>query len=167
MGFLPTNTPNKALGATVSYEIPPTGRYQQIAATTLTDGLYGGASYVESWLGWEGTDACFTIDLGTAKPISRIAADFLHQLGAWVLLPRSVTYAVSTDGEQFNTFGETVNFEEDRDLKIKFVEAPACEPTPVSARYIKVNIQGIINCPSWHYGVGYPAWFFCDEVHVE
>ena len=22
-------------------------------------------------------------------------------------------------------------------------------------------------CPSWHYGVGYPAWFFLDEVEVE
>jgi len=22
-------------------------------------------------------------------------------------------------------------------------------------------------CPDWHYGVGYPAWFFLDEVVVE
>jgi hypothetical protein len=38
--------------------------------------------------------------------------------------------------------------------------------TPVKARYIKVDIQTIGMCPSWHYGVGYPAWFFLDEISV-
>ncbi len=165
--FLPAATPSKALGATVSYDIPPTGRYRQIADRALTDGLYGGASYVESWVGWEGTDARFTIDLGKVKDIHRISADFLHQLGAWVLLPKSVTYEVSADRNTYQPFGRRVDFAEDRELTIKFVEGSASVPVPVAARYIRVCIEGTIDCPSWHYGVGYPSWFFCDEVRVE
>ena len=30
-----------------------------------------------------------------------------------------------------------------------------------------VVVKTIGLCPSWHYGVGYPAWFFLDEVEVE
>ena len=40
----------------------------------------------------------------------------------------------------------------------------ATSPSPVKARYIKVEIETLGLCPSWHYGVGYPAWFFLDEV---
>lgn len=165
--FLPTATPSKALGATVSYELPPTGRYRQIADQALTDGLYGGASYVESWVGWEGSDARFTIDMHQTKDISLISTDFLHQLGAWVLLPKRVSYEISADGKTFLPFGQPTNFDEDRSLTIKFVAATSTVQMPVKARYIRVSIEGIINCPAWHYGVGYPAWFFCDEVKVE
>lgn len=165
--FLPSDKPSKAIGSKIIYKIPPTGRYRKIADFALTDGLYGGASYVESWVGWEGTDALFTIDLGEMKPVKRISADFLHQLGAWVLLPKSVAYEVSTDGKVFQPFGQRFDFAEDRELTIKFVPAPVEVDTPQEIRYIRVDIKGIIDCPSWHYGVGYPAWFFCDEVSVE
>ena len=165
--FLPSDKPSKAIGSKIIYKIPPTGRYRKIADFALTDGLYGGASYVESWVGWEGTDALFTIDLGELKPVKRISADFLHQLGAWVLLPKSVAYEVSTDGKVFQPFGQRFDFAEDRELTIKFVPAPVEVDTPQEIRYIRVDIKGIIDCPSWHYGVGYPAWFFCDEVSVE
>ena len=53
----------------------------------MTDGLYGGAGFVEGWVGWEGRDASFVIDLDEIKEIHTIETDFLHQLGAWVLLP--------------------------------------------------------------------------------
>lgn len=32
--------------------------------------------------------------------------------------------------------------------------------------YIKVDIKTLGLCPDWHYGVGYEAWFFLDEVSV-
>ena len=34
------------------------------------------------------------------------------------------------------------------------------------ARYIKAEIEGTIECPYWHYGIGFPSWFFIDEVSV-
>ena len=56
---------------------------------------------------------------------------------------------------------------EDRDVSVKFVGARAESAVPVSARYIRIEVETLGNCPDWHYGVGYPAWFFMDEVVVE
>jgi len=163
--FLPQNEKSKAAGAKVEWVKKPHRTYQPIADEALTDGLYGGTTYVESWIGWQGEDAEFILDLGEEKTFSRIETDFLHQLGAWVLLPRGGSYSVSADKENFTPFG-SFEFAEDRDLQVKFVAGKAESPQPVTARYIKVKVETIGLCPSWHYGVGYPAWFFMDEVVV-
>jgi hypothetical protein len=97
--------------------------------------------------------------------VQSVETDFLHQLGAWILLPKSVTYEISGDGINFERFGKEV-LPEDRSREVKFVGVKAEQPKPVSARYIRVEIEGVKVCPSWHYGVGYPAWFFVDEVVV-
>jgi hypothetical protein len=165
--FLPQAEPSKAIGAKVTYQQPPAERYRNIADRALTDGLYGGASYVESWVGWEGKDADFTIDLGREMPVSAVSVDCLHQLGAWVLLPRSVTYQVSADGRRYVPFGQPYVFSEDRDLTIKYKQATVSVPQAVNVRYIKVHVATIGQCPAWHYGVGHPAWFFIDEVEVK
>ena len=163
--FLPGEVRSKAIGAKVTMIKQPAERYMPIAGKALTDGLFGGSSYVESWVGWEGRDAEFVIDLGRETEFTTISTDFLHQLGGWVLLPASVSYSVSSDGEHYTDFGSYA-FPEDRDLQIKFVEGKVQSDRPVSARYVKVFVKTIGNCPSWHYGVGYPAWFFLDEVIV-
>lgn len=163
--FLPGTTVNKAAGAKITWNVPPTGRYAEIGETALTDGLYGGTTFVESWIGWEGIDGSFVIDFGEEKEFSSVSSDFLHQLGAWILLPEKVVYSISDNGVDFTHFGEKVQ-PEDRDPKVKFVSLGHESPSPVKARYIKVDITGVKTCPSWHYGVGYPAWFFLDEVTV-
>ncbi len=165
--YLPSNEPNLLLGAKVSYVLPPAERYQPIAETALTDGLHGGAGYVEGWVGWEGKDADLILDMGQEKEIRHLESDFLHQLGAWVLLPKAVEYSVSTDGKTFVPFGKRFEFAEDRDVSIKFVAATADESSPVKARYVRVKITALGMCPDWHYGVGYPAWYFLDEVTAQ
>lgn len=164
--YIPNNETNYALGAKVTYSIKPAQRYMPIADKALTDGLYGGTTFVESWVGWEGIDGEFTLDLGKEYDITTINADFLHQLGQWILEPASVTYSVSTDNKTFTDFG-THKFKEDRGIEVKFVNGTVTKSQPVKARYIKVFVKGIGNCPSWHYGVGYPAWFFIDEITVK
>ena len=154
-----------ALGASVKWIQAPSGRYRTVGETALTDGLFGGSTFVESWVGWEGTDAEFVLDLGDVRSFKTVEADFLHQLGAWILLPRSVTCQTSEDGLNYSLMG-SVSFEEDRDLAVKFAAATVHKESPVKARYIKIYIEGVGLCPPWHYGVGHPAWFFLDEVSV-
>lgn len=163
--FLPQEVKSKALGATVTYSSKPDLKYQPISDKALTDGLYGGTTYVESWVGWEGRDASFVLDLGEEKQFTRIETDFLHQLGAWILLPKGGQYKTSKDGQNWEDFGSFA-FEEDRDLTVKFVPGRSEVSTPVTARYIKVDVQTLGLCPNWHYGVGHPAWFFLDEIEV-
>ncbi|MBR3390987.1 MAG: DUF4838 domain-containing protein [Prevotella sp.] len=164
--FLPSGQANKAANATVTFINPPAERYQKIADKALTDGLYGGTTYVESWVGWEGENADFILDLGEEKTFNHISTDFLHQLGAWILLPKGGHYSVSSDGKSFTDFG-SFTFEEDRDVSVKFVKGTAKSVSPVKGRYIKVHVETLGNCPSWHFGVGYPAWFFMDEIIVQ
>lgn len=164
--FLPQNEKNLALGSKVTFLKAPAKRYQPIAEKALTDGLYGGSTYVESWVGWEGEDGEFIIDLEKEQEITYASCDFLHQLGAWILLPKSVSYSISTDGVNYEAFGKKFEFAEDRDLSIKYVEGFAEEKPAKKARYVKVYVETIGMCPSWHYGIGYPAWFFLDEVKV-
>lgn len=164
--FLPRANTNKAAGASVEWRSAPDSAYRKIADRAVTDGLYGGTTYVESWVGWEGRDADFILDMGEPKTFSTVTTDFLHQLGAWVLLPRSVTYSYSTDGKTYTTLG-THEFAEDRDVSVKFVPGTVRSDAPVTARYLRVQVKTLGLCPSWHFGVGYPAWFFLDEVTVE
>lgn len=163
--FLPRDSANLAAGATVRWLTAPQETYRKLGETALTDELFGGTTFVESWVGWEGSDGAFILDLGKKKDFSQIETDFLQKLGAWVLLPEKVSYAVSDDGEAFRPFG-SYTFQEDRDPEVKFVAGKVVSEQPVEARYIRVEIEGIKICPPWHYGVGQPAWFFIDEVTV-
>lgn len=156
---------NLALGAKVTYLTEPAVRYQDAGKTALTDGLFGGSTFVESWIGWEGTDGDFVIDLGQNKEFHSVETDFLHQLGQWILLPLKVVYSYSEDGVNY-THWETHNLPEDRSVEVKFQGIRSESVQPVKARFIKVEVTGTKECPTWHYGVGHPSWFFIDEVTV-
>ena len=143
--FLPNGTKNKAAGAKVIWNIPPQKRYQPIADKALTDGLYGGTTFVESWVGWQGEDADFVLDMGEQKQVNKITTDFLHQLGQWILQPKSVAYYASDDAKNFRLLG-THEFPEDRDISVKFVPATVTLAAPVQARYIRVVVKTLGLC---------------------
>ena len=157
--------PDLARGAKVTWIEAPSPRYAKLGEMALTDGLFGGTTYVESWVGWEGCDGSFIIDLGQEREVSLVECDFLHQLGAWILLPEQVACSLSCDNAAYEPFGEQ-HFAEDRSPQVKFVQASFRSDTPRRARYVRIDIIGTKNCPSWHYGVGHPSWFFLDEVSV-
>ena len=163
--YMPRQEKNLAAGAQISYIQAPHARYAEMAKKSLTDELFGGQSFTESWVGWEGTDGSFVVDLGEEKEISSVETDFLHQLGQWILLPREVSYATSTDGEHFTPAGK-YPMAEDSDYKVKFVGIKHTFDNKIKTRYIRVDVVGTKICPPWHYGVGNPCWFFIDEVTV-
>ena len=167
--YLERNFPREkkslASGAFVNYILPPSATYMPIADKALTDALFGGATYNESWVGWEGKDAEFVIDLGEIKEIESIEPDFMHKLGAWIFLPKSLSCYLSSDNAHYNLI-ETKNIAEDQNGAVKFVTIPFKLKQKTKARYIKFKIESIGLCPPWHYGVGYPAWFFLDEISV-
>ena len=167
--YLKRNLPNPrkslALLSKITYTLPPNKPYNLIADKALTDGLLGGATFNESWVGWEGKDGELIIDLGEVKEIETVEADFLHKLGAWILLPKSMTCYTSIDNQDFKLMGKQ-EIKEDRSVEVKYVNIGITANEKIKARYIKIHIETIGLCPSWHYGVGYPAWFFMDEIWV-
>lgn len=154
-----------AYGKPVRFTIAPSPAYRQLGETALTDGLYGGLSFNESWVGWEGIDADFTIDLGSVQTVHSISTDFLVKIGAWILMPLSVSYSYSVDGETFTPW-ERIDIPLSRDGAVRFVPVTAEAPSGLDTRFLRVQVEGTKECPEWHYGVGNPSWFFCDEVVV-
>lgn len=163
--FLPKDEKNLAANGTISWIEGPTGRYAAKGAEMLTDGLYGSTSFVESWVGWEGKNASFIIDLKDVVDIHTVETDFLHQLGQWVFAPKKISYYTSEDNDNYSLFG-TTEMAEDRSIEVKFKQARTDKPEAVKARYVRIDVEGINICPSWHPGVGHKAWFFMDEVRV-
>ena len=163
--FLPKAEKNYAKNAPITWIEAPSDKYLPEAAKTLTDELYGGTSFVESWIGWEGKNGSFILDLGKEVDIRVIESDFLHQLGQWVFLPKKVSYAISSDNQSYQAFG-TTDIAEDQSVEVKFFQARSEKQQPVKGRYVKVEIEGVNTCPSWHCGVGHQAWFFMDEIRV-
>ena len=162
---LPGSRKSLAHLAKVSYPLPPDKPYDKIADKALTDGLLGGATFNESWIGWSGKDGEVIIDLGEVKEIESVQADFLHKLGSWILLPKSISCYTSLDNVTFNMMGKQ-EVKEDRSVEVKYVKVGVTSKEKIKARYMKMHVETIGVCPSWHYGVGYPAWFFMDEVWV-
>ena len=164
--YMPQKERSLALGAKVTYLIPPTGKYAALGKNALVDGLFGGATFVDSWIGWEGTDGAFVIDLGETKEIQSVETDFLHQIGAWILFPLKVVYSYAEDGEHY-THWKTIDLPEERTGEVKFRGVKAESAEPIKTRYVKVEVTGTKECPTWHYGVGHPSWFFIDEVIIK
>ncbi len=163
--YLPAENESLAHGAKIEYLVEPSGKYRDMPTSTLTDGLFGGTTFVESWIGWEGKDASFTVDLGEIKNFTTIETDFLHQVGAWILFPLEVAYSYSTDGKNYVHL-ETIGLDEEKSNKVMFKGVKSILMEPINARYIKVDIVATKVCPHWHYGVGYPSWVFIDEITV-
>ena len=163
--YMPSTEKNLALGATVTYLVNPESKYVELGKTALTDGLFGGASFMESWVGWEGKDAAFVVDLGETKEVRSIDTDFLHQIGQWILFPLKVVYSYSEDGKTYHPW-ETIEMPEERAGMVMYRGVKAESQTPLKARYLKVEVTGTKVCPTWHYGVGNRSWFFIDEVTV-
>lgn len=163
--YMPRSEKSIALGAKVNFLIPPTGKYKETGETALTDGLFGGSTFVDSWIGWEGTDGAFVLDLGQSKEFHSVETDFLYQIGQWILFPLRVGYSYSDDGTNYTPW-ESHDLPEDRSGIVKFNGVKTASEQAIKARYIKVEVTGTKECPTWHYGVGHPSWFFIDEVTV-
>lgn len=163
--YLPSTRVNLAEGAAIEWLIAPTGSYATGASERIVDGLFGGTSFSESWIGWEDSHGEFVVDMGSQKEFSSISGDFLHQTNRWIFQPVGVTYEVSDDNVAFRQFGR-VERPENRSPQTSFVDYTVVATSPVTARYVRVKIESVLKCPSWHYGIGYAAWCFMDEITI-
>lgn len=165
--YLPKENTNLAKGAKITWISAPAESFRAEADTALTNGRFSGDSSKESgWIGWQGNDGVFILDMNEAKEVSSVSTDFIHQLGQWALFPKGVNYSYSIDGKRYDSFGKHT-IAENRSPQTKYYQATSKVDTPVKARYIKVEIENVKTCPGWHYGAGHPSWFFLDEVTVQ
>jgi hexosaminidase len=157
---------NKALGKPVSYQNPPAPKYAG-AATQLVDGILGGADFHDGqWVGWSGTDMAATIDLQQPTTLQSIDVHFLQQSGSWILLPRSVSFAVSDDGKTWKQLQTTPIDVDAYDMRAIIHDVRFDAGHPLTTRYVRVVAQQYGELPADHDGAGHPAYVFADEIVV-
>lgn len=144
-----------AKGCKVTYNLPYSNQWPGPGDTALTDGSFGGWTYLDKK--WQGvmTDFDITIDLGQISPIHYVGATFMHSAGAWVYVPKRVDISVSADGKEFKAVGTAWGDVPDDFPKLLFkLYAVTCNE---QARYIRLH--AVKNDKP---GV----WLFTDEVVV-
>jgi len=149
------------------YNHPFTPPYTGGGQDGLIDQRRGGADFRSGhWQGFQGVDLDIVIDLGTSKPVQRVAVGFLQDENAWIFYPSRLRVELSNDGVQFVPYGATEN------------AVPVMQPGVLrqdllvtadlkQARYVRVIGENMKTCPPSHKGAGYPCWVFADEITVE
>jgi hypothetical protein len=133
----------------------------------LIDGIKGSEDFhVGSWQGYEGVDLDATLDLGSAKSISKISLGCLQDNPSWIFFPTQVEFAFSNDSTTFANPLRVTNDVPAKDETPQRKEFSA-SPSGVSARYIHVHATNLKTCPPWHRGAGEKAWLFVDELTIE
>jgi arylsulfatase len=161
----PDTLAHAAVGATVTLAQPPSPGYAGGGASTLADGQLGSRSHHDPrWLGFSDADLVATVDLGESRPVGRIALDCLQAPDAWILLPRSVEFSASADGEIWHAVGR-VETTLDRDVE-RHARALEVEAPNRPARFVRVHARPRI-LPDGHAGAGQRAWVFADEIIVQ
>jgi hypothetical protein len=135
------------------------------------DGIINGVRGDEEWRkgewqGYQGQDFEVVVDMGSEKSLRRFGAGFLQDTRAWILMPKDVTFYVSTDNINFTEVAKIDHNVADRDMNPQTHDLEK-EVSPVKARYVKVKATNYGDLPGWHLGAGYPAYIFVDELILE
>ncbi len=130
----------------------------------LLDGKLGYPDYTTGqWIGQEGKDLEFIIDLKKAKNISQVELNYLSSTGNWIFPPASFEVSFSNDGKMFNHSKKTkISRQNSQD----YIDVSTLTFNR-NSRYVKIIVEGIGNCPANHPGAGNPAWFFIDEIIIK
>ena len=157
-----------ATGKKVNYSIPYSKHYKGTGDNNLTDGLLGSIENFRDgyYQGFSGTNMEVIIDLGETTTFSNIQTTFFQYYLSWIVLPTSVSYAVSDDGENFTTIKTIINeipLMQDGKFKHPFKVISQ----DLKARYVKVKATTVGKLPKEHPAAGSDAWIFVDEVIIE
>ncbi len=160
---------NLAFKAPVKAQPMPSSKYARGDIAILTNGVHGGPDFRMQWLGWEGTDAEFTIDFGSPKTMTAVSLNSFSESGSWILHPDKVECFVSIDGKGYLPWGsellDVLHKNEQRNHHFSF-DNPYGPYDHRSFRYVMFRVKGSKKLPAWHPSGGGPSWFFLDEVVV-
>ena len=159
----PSRLEAPSFGAAVRATPPPSAKYADGVAARLSDGMPGGDQYHENWVGWEGTDAWITVDLGAVAPRGTFQFSALQDPKSWVWLPRAIRVEHSRDGEDWREHATLKHGQSDREPRVHRYTG---DFQGAAFRYLRLVVDAGEQCPDGHLGAGGPSWFFLDEIEV-
>jgi hexosaminidase len=162
-------TNHLALGKELKYTTNYSTYYPAGGALGLVDGLSGSIDFRDGrWQGISGNDLNVVIDLGKELSVNNISMNFYEYPNAWILLPKSVSVLVSTDGDTWQTLsGEMIGSNPQAHAGEKQVfPVSISNSATLTVRYIKVVATNYGKLPEWHEAAGSESWLFVDEIIV-
>ena len=153
-------------GRNITLATPYAGQYSGGGDHALIDRRRGSDNFrTGAWQGYEDVDLVAVVDLGRVEAIERVSAGFLQDIRSWIWFPKTIEFAVSTDGEDFRVLATIDNDFSDTEYGAFLKEFSA--DAKVSTRYVRVRAKNYGRCPDWHPGAGGKTWIFVDEIVVE
>lgn len=144
----------------------PNKQYAYAGAVTLVDGIHGGQSYKDGWVGFQAEPMNLVIDLGENTKLSSVRLGTNVVKGDWIFPPKDITVYLSADGKDFKEAAKLVLPEAQKGDKDGLTEYTLGFPA-AQARFIKVVANNVTSMPQWHGGKGKAAYLFVDEVSAE
>ena len=153
------------VGTTLLKPVDP--KYNQQSEKILTDLDLGDPSdFGTRWQGYMNNEALVVFDLGAVKKVTEVKVNALHNIGAYIFPPVSLTVWGSVDQKNWVMLKTFVP----EPLKKSIPASAFLYPLPfkpVNVRYLKLQGQPIKKLPLWHPGKGKPGWFFMSEVIID
>lgn len=157
---------HKGLGNIGTLKIDPNNKYYGSGAASLSDGLLGTENNrSEYWIGFEGDDMIFEIDLEKEQIITKVAVNFLQNTGSWILMPEEVIFEILSK-EKKSVYKEVLVPEATLEVKGTIVEELKTM-TNLNGQYIRVHAVNYKELPEWHKSAGSKSWLFVDEVVIK
>ncbi len=157
---------HQAVGMVGHLKFPPHPNYRAKGAISLTDGLLGSEDFRDGyWLGFQGDDMVFELQLDDPLEIASINMSFLQNTGAWILLPEKVT--VELLDEKGEVLAEQLLLPELMPEVVgTLLDEQEAVFDQVKASAIRIRAANYGTLPEWHEYAGNKCWIFIDEIIV-
>lgn len=133
----------------------------------LIDGIFGSENWRKGdWQGYQGQDFEAVIDLNKTQKINSIAARFLQDSRAWILMPTKVEFYTSEDNQDFKLVKTIENTLDAKNTDVKIINFETKIPD-TKAKYVKIKAYNYGKLPEWHQGFGGDAFIFIDEIEIK
>ena len=146
----------------------PNKNYSKNYETALMDARKGVAgNWSEDWLGFNGQDAEFTIELSMPTDINKLFIGYGVQPNDWVLMPKGIKVSVSTDDVTYTNpvIADYPVYNNAKDVKRR--EEAKANINVKGVRFIKVYVESYKTLPEWHDYAGENAWIMLDEIIIK
>ncbi len=132
----------------------------------LTDGTFGSVNSEDGkWLGWEGDDLVWQLDMGMVSEVNEMVISFLSKPEMGIFLPDQLDFYISMDGEKFEGVYSKDSEKMEGPTVVKRITFSA-KLNSKPCKYIKIVAKNKGICPEWHEMAGQKAWLFVDEIIV-
>ncbi|MCB2220150.1 MAG: family 20 glycosylhydrolase [Bacteroidetes bacterium] len=157
---------HKAFGLRGILRMEPNQNYMAKGSLSLTDGLKGSDNFRDGyWLGFQGDDLDFTVDLEKPVNIQQVSISFLQNEGAWIIMPKEVKIEI-LDSEMQVMAKVVIQPEYQPEVVGTWIEDVAIDFDNIQGNIIHILAKNYGRLPDWHAYAGNEAWIFVDEVVV-